>query len=163
MILTVTLNPCIDRTLNVSDFRVGGTTAVSGSRAEIGGKGLNVSRVLKNLGADTLCLSFSHEKGGSDLKAALDAVSIPCDLEEIPGELRVNIKIFDESRRTMSELNDKGCPVTEDAVKQMTDRIVSHFGEAELLVLAGSVPPGVSTDIYKILLEDSLPFASIFY
>ena len=53
----------------------------------------------------------------------------------------------------MSELNDKGCPVTEDAVKQMTDRIVSHFGEAELLVLAGSVPPGVSTDIYKILLE----------
>jgi len=107
MILTVTLNPCIDRTLNVSDFRVGGTTAVSGSRAEIGGKGLNVSRVLKNLGADTLCLGFSHEKGGSDLKAALDAVSIPCDLEEIPGELRVNIKIFDESSRTMSELNDK--------------------------------------------------------
>ena len=94
MILTVTLNPCIDRTLNVSDFRVGGTTAVSGSRAEIGGKGLNVSRVLKNLGADTLCLGFSHEKGGSDLKAALDAVSIPCDLEEIPGELRVNIKIL---------------------------------------------------------------------
>lgn len=159
MILTVTLNPCIDRTLNVSDFRVGGTTAVSGSRAEIGGKGLNVSRVLKNLGADTLCLSFSHEKGGSDLKAALDAVSIPCDLEEIPGELRVNIKIFDESRRTMSELNDKGCPVTEDAVKQMTDRIVSHFGEAELLVLAGSVPPGVSTDIYKILLEKARVFA----
>ena len=77
MILTVTLNPCIDRTLTVSSFHPCGTTPVSATRAEIGGKGLNVSRALKNLGAPTLCLGFSHEKGGSDLKATLDKVSIP--------------------------------------------------------------------------------------
>lgn len=153
MILTVTLNPCIDRTLTVSNFREGGTTPVSATRTEIGGKGLNVSRALKNLGAPTLCLGFSHEKGGSDIKTTLDEVSISYDLEEIPGELRMNIKIFDESNRTMSELNDKGCPVSEDAVNRMIDRIVSHFKDAELLVLAGSVPPGVPADIYKILLE----------
>lgn len=69
MILTVTLNPCIDRTLTVSNFREGGTTPVSATRTEIGGKGLNVSRALKNLGASTLCLGFSHEKGGSDLRS----------------------------------------------------------------------------------------------
>lgn len=153
MILTVTLNPCIDRTLTVFNFREGGTTPVSATRTEIGGKGLNVSRALKNLGAPTLCLGFSHEKGGSDIKTTLDEVSISYDLEEIPGELRMNIKIFDESNRTMSELNDKGCPVSEDAVNRMIDRIVSHFKDAELLVLAGSVPPGVPADIYKILLE----------
>ena len=153
MILTVTLNPCIDRTLTVSNFREGGTTPVSATRTEIGGKGLNVSRALKNLGAPTLCLGFSHEKGGSDLRSTLDESAIPYDLEEIPGELRMNIKIFDESNRTMSELNDKGCPVSEDAVNRMIDRIVSHFKDAELLVLAGSVPPGVPADIYKILLE----------
>ena len=72
MILTVTLNPCIDRTLTVSNFREGGTTPVSATRTEIGGKGLNVSRALKNLGASTLCLGFSHEKGGSDLRSTLD-------------------------------------------------------------------------------------------
>ena len=153
MILTVTLNPCIDRTLTVFNFREGGTTPVSATRTEIGGKGLNVSRALKNLGAPTLCLGFSHEKGGSDLRSTLDESAIPYDLEEIPGELRMNIKIFDESNRTMSELNDKGCPVSEDAVNRMIDRIVSHFKDAELLVLAGSVPPGVPADIYKILLE----------
>ena len=153
MILTVTLNPCIDRTLTVSNFREGGTTPVSATRTEIGGKGLNVSRALKNLGAPTLCLGFSHEKGGSDLKATLDEAAIPYDLEAIPGELRMNIKIFDESNRTMSELNDKGCPVSEESVNRMIDRIVSHFKEAELLVLAGSVPPGVPTDIYKTLLK----------
>lgn len=49
MILTVTLNPCIDRTLTVFNFREGGTTPVSATRTEIGGKGLNVSRALKNL------------------------------------------------------------------------------------------------------------------
>ena len=74
MILTVTLNPCIDRTLTVSNFREGGTTPVSATRTEIGGKGLNVSRALKNLGASTLCLGFSHEKGGSDLRSTLDEV-----------------------------------------------------------------------------------------
>ena len=58
MIPTVTLNPCIDRTLTVSNFREGGTTPVSATRTEIGGKGLNVSRALKNLGAPTLCLGF---------------------------------------------------------------------------------------------------------
>ena len=81
MILTVTLNPCIDRTLTVSNFREGGTTPVSATRTEIGGKGLNVSRALKNLGAPTLCLGFSHEKGGSDIKTTLDEVSISYDLE----------------------------------------------------------------------------------
>ena len=67
----------------------------------------------------------------------------PTTWKKSPGELRMNIKIFDESNRTMSELNDKGCPVSEDAVNRMIDRIVSHFKDAELLVLAGSVPPGV--------------------
>ena len=153
MILTVTLNPCIDRTLTVSDFHACGTTPVNSTRIEIGGKGLNVSRALKNLGVPTLCLGFSHKKGGSDLKATLEEFSIPYDLEEIPGELRMNIKIFDESTRTMSELNDKGCPVSEEAVKRMIDRIVSHFKDAELLVLSGSVPPGIPTDIYRTLME----------
>lgn len=84
MILTVTLNPCIDRTLTVFNFREGGTTPVSATRTEIGGKGLNVSRALKNLGAPTLCLGFSHEKGGSDIKTTLDGSPFPTTWKKSP-------------------------------------------------------------------------------
>ena len=104
-----------------------------------------MARVLLGLGIKSAMIVYGNDR--------LDEVSISYDLEEILGELRMNIKIFDESNRTMSELNDKGCPVSEDAVNRMIDRIVSHFKDAELLVLAGSVPPGVPADIYKILLE----------
>lgn len=84
MILTVTLNPCIDRTLTVFNFREGGITPVSATRTEIGGKGLNVSRALKNLAPPTLCLGFSHEKGGSDLRSTLDDSATPMTWKKSP-------------------------------------------------------------------------------
>lgn len=153
MITTVTLNPCIDRTVTVEKFLYGGTNRVTGARKDIAGKGINVSKALRNLGAKPLCLGFSYERENEELQGSLDALGIRHDFVEIPGELRTNVKIFDSSQKVMSELNESGHPVSAEAVEQFLERFEAHLDDTDLLVLTGSVPVGVPKDIYRTLME----------
>lgn len=153
MITTVTLNPCIDRTITVEEFLYGGTNKVTGIRNDVSGKGINASTVLQNLGAETICLGFNYIQGTAQVKTALKKLDIPCDLVDVDGELRINVKIFDSAHRVMSEFNESGHPVTEEDVEKLLGKVDEYLEKTTILVLDGSVPGGVPASIYRTIIE----------
>ncbi len=153
MIITLTLNPCIDHTIEVQDFSIGGTNRIKKVIKEIGGKGINVSTALKQLGYDTQALIFSHEQESVSVERGLKNRGIPCESILVPGELRTNLKVFDRGSREMMEFNEGGSPVPEAAAEEMLTLIENALTKEDILVVSGSVPPGVSADYYRKIIE----------
>ncbi len=153
MVVTVTLNPCIDRTIWISGFEYGGTNRILRTRQDVCGKGVNVGAALRNLGVETLCLGFNYLENGALLERSMDAQGVAHDFVEVPGSLRMNIKVFDEARRVMTEFNERGEAVDAAAVKRLTGKTEEYMDRAELLVLSGSAPQGVPEDIYGRLIR----------
>lgn len=155
MIVTLTLNPCIDRTVTVDSFHPGETNRAQKVQTDICGKGINVSAVLKNLEQETMCFGFCPKEDKEKLTGFLNHLLIPCEFVETEGGLRVNLKIFDASEGVLTEVNEKGVPVTEEAVSLLLKKAEEVFEKASVLVLSGSVPPGVPPDIYRRLTEQA--------
>ena len=107
MITTVTLNPCIDRTVYVDTLTVGGHHRAQQSLSQVGGKGLNVSTVLAHLGVDTLCTGLNYTGDAAVIPSMLERQQIPGRFLEVPGRLRVNLKLTERSGR-MTEINEQG-------------------------------------------------------
>lgn len=153
MITTLTLNPCIDRTVTISGFAYGGTNHVDHFRCDVSGKGINVSIALNNLGEETCCLGFNFTDNDSVLTGFLNNNHIANDFLTVSGQLRTNIKIFDKKTSVMSELNESGFTVEPESVEKLIKKVEAYLPKTSLLVLDGSVPPGVPKDIYKVLTE----------
>ena len=114
MILTVTLNPCIDRTLTVFNFREGGTTPVSATRTEIGGKGLNVSKPASIYGAEVVATGFVGGHAGNYIEDALKPFGIKGDFYHVDAESRSCINIWDEVNHVQTEFLEPGFTLTEE-------------------------------------------------
>ena len=150
-VTTVTMNPCVDRTVELAALIPGGTNPVLSSREDVSGKGINVSVALAQLGYDTLCLSFSH-RGGA-LGRSLAGRGVPHRLAPAAGALRVNLKLFDRGARAMTECNEKGSPLSEGEYRAMADLVEEVLPASRLLVLSGSLPPGAPVDCYRSMAE----------
>ena len=150
-ILTVTANPCIDRTVWVEALEVGGTNRVSRVSESINGKGINTSIAIKNLGYDTLAIAVEYTDGESVSKYLL-GLGIDNFSVSTPGKLRVNTKIFDTESSCITELNCKGSEVDPGVEKKLMSAILERLEPNDVLILSGSVPPGISLDFYKDLL-----------
>ena len=152
-IVTVTMNPCIDRTITIEKpIEKGGTHRVSATREEVSGKGINVSGLLKNWNIPTKCLGFDFRGSKLPVARALRDRQIPAWLHSVEGKIRCNIKVFDNAERTMTEFNEKGMEVSDvdiEAICLLMDQQLKEMNQEDLLVLTGSVPPGVPTDFYK--------------
>ncbi len=162
-IVTMTLNPCIDRTLTIEGFVYGGLNRVISTRTDVCGKGVNVSRALKNLGIESICLGINYSENGRMLTNALDDAGIAHDFVFAPGEIRTNIKVFEQSTRTMTEINSKGDPVTADIQHALMQKL-QDYAHASVFILSGSIPPGLPVDIYAQmirLIRDTNPEATI--
>lgn len=99
MIITVTMNPCIDQTVMLEQLTPGGHHRVSGAIRDIGGKGINVSSALTHLGVSTLCTGLNYTGGEQVVTSALEQQHIPYRLLPVPGNTRVNIKLTEASGR----------------------------------------------------------------
>lgn len=152
-IVTVTLNPCVDLTVTVEKFLYGETNTVLGTKRDFSGKGINTSIVLNNYGLKNISAGFAFSKDYTQLQAFLNKENIEPRLLKIPGELRTNVKIFDASNKVMSEFNDKGTRVEECCQKLFLEEMDSIFDITDILILSGSVPPGISRNIYRTLAE----------
>ena len=153
MILTVTLNPCIDRTVYLDRLTVGSYNRVQSTRSDPAGKGLNVSIVLKNLNEDTLCTGFNFSENGRLLEQLLDERDVAHQFLMAEGAIRTNIKLFDNSCQVMTEVNEAGPFVPPEAVEQLLQKADSLLEHTDILVMSGSVPPGVPADIYQRLIR----------
>ncbi len=148
MIFTVTLNPTIDQTLVLERFVAGDTLRVKSSRFDPGGKGINVSRVVRELGGESVATGFAPGGLGRYIEQTLKAQGVECDFVHTKGEARTNITILDESRHRHTILSDPGPQTADRFAEQLLSKLRKRLHANDWLVVAGSIPPPLSPDIY---------------
>lgn len=148
MIITITLNPAMDRTMRVDrPFQAGRLNRAVSSLVEPGGKGINVSRAIKALGGESVALGFCGGSNGRFLKDALTSADIHHDFVDVPGETRVNIQIIDPSGEH-TEINEPGFKIADSDYLRLIDRLEHYLSPNNIFVISGSVPPAFSTANY---------------
>ncbi|MCH8814842.1 MAG: 1-phosphofructokinase family hexose kinase [Chloroflexi bacterium] len=155
MIVTVTLNPAMDQTLVLPKFVAGDTLRVKSSRIDPGGKGINVSRVIRELGGESIAMGFAPGALGRFLLQTLEAQGIICDFIRTTGEMRTNITLLDESRHLNTILSEPGPATNIEAVSDLKARLGRILREGDWLVIAGSIPPPLDASVYADLIRDA--------
>ncbi len=153
MIATVTLNPAVDKSVTVRGFEIGKTNRVEVDRVDAGGKGINVAKVLKRLGAAVCALGLEAGSNGRFILDALNAEGIPADFTHIPGETRVNLKIHDPILGTETELNEPGFRVVAGHLEELRGKIAAHAPHCDLMVFSGSLPLDAPPEIFADLIR----------
>ena len=149
MIITVTLNPAIDKTVEINDFAVNTVNRVSSVRLDAGGKGINVSKVVLSLGGKSKAIGFLGGRAGNFIKSYLDEMGIENDFIVVNGETRTNLKIVDPVQHTNTDINEMGPQITAEDIQQMDDYISQLVDDKSVIVFSGSVPPNADQDIYQ--------------
>lgn len=153
MIVTVTLNPCIDKTIYLDRLTIGNYNRVQSTRSDLSGKGINVSTALSHFHVKTHCMGLNFRGNAQMLERTLDERGLSHDFVLADGQIRTNIKLFDKSCQVMTEINEAGPAVSSRALDLLVDKIEGILDQAYLLVLSGSIPPGVPADIYQRLIR----------
>jgi 6-phosphofructokinase 2 len=153
MIATVTLNPSLDKTVTVEELVVDEANRWTSLRRDPGGKGINVSRVIHELGGETIAYGFIGGFDGEALKHLLRQHGVPFDFTSIKREIRSNFIITDSKTRRQTRIDAPGPNISRDELRKLIDKITRIKSKPDFLVLAGSVPPGVPADIYRQLIE----------
>jgi 6-phosphofructokinase 2 len=148
MIYTVTLNPALDRTIEVDGLVADDANRILREARYAGGKGIDCSRVITELGEESITLGFIGGYDGLELEGRLINEGVLCDFTRISGETRTNIILADRKNKTQIMLNASGPRITPAEVGLFFDKIRSLPHDAEFVVVSGSVPPGVSNTIY---------------
>jgi len=154
VILTVTLNAAIDRTVAVPNFRLGHRHRAVESRTVAGGKGINVARALNLLGRPVIATGFVGGPTGRRVLEQLHEESVLTDFIRIAAETRINLAVIDPTSGEQTEINERGPAVSPEEVRKLFERIGYLAGGTKLCVLAGSVPPGAGDDLYARLIQD---------
>jgi 1-phosphofructokinase family hexose kinase len=154
VILTVTLNAAIDRTVAVPNFRLGHRHRAVESRTVAGGKGINVARALSLLGRPVIATGFAGGPTGTRVLEQLREESVLTDFTRIAGETRINLAVIDPTSGEQTEINERGPAVSPEEVERFFERIQYLAGGATICVLAGTLPPGAGAGLYARLVDD---------
>ena len=154
MILTVTLNAAVDRTVAVPNFRLAQRHRAVESRTVAGGKGINVARALNLLGRPVIATGFVGGPTGTRVMEQLHEESVLTDFIRIAAETRINLAVIDPTSGDQTEINERGPAVSPVEVKKLFERIGYLAGGVKICVLAGSLPPGAGDDLYARLIAD---------
>ncbi|MCM1536950.1 MAG: 1-phosphofructokinase [bacterium] len=149
-IITVTLNPAVDKTVWVEELHIGGLNRVREAREDAGGKGINVSRAVCAFGGETLALGFLGGRQGAWIREILDGDGVAHCFTPIGGETRTNVKVVGGDG-SVTELNEAGPAVTERELAALFDGAEAQISKGDLLVLSGSAPKGVPKTVYAEL------------
>jgi 1-phosphofructokinase family hexose kinase len=148
VILTVTLNAAIDRTVAVPSFRLGHRHRAVERRTVAGGKGVNVARALKLLGRPVIATGLAGGPTGTRILEQLTEESILNDFTRIGDESRTNLAVIDPTSGEQTEINERGPNVAAGEVDRFVEKLLYLAQGAAFCVIAGSVPPGVDPDVY---------------
>jgi 1-phosphofructokinase/tagatose 6-phosphate kinase len=148
VIVTVTLNAAVDRTLTVPNFQRAQRHRASASLALPGGKGINVARALKTLGVPVVATGFVGGSTGHRIVEALTAEAILNDFVRIEGESRTSTAVVDPAGGTYTEINEWGPAVQPEELELLLEKLRYLTQGAELVVFAGSLPRDVREDFY---------------
>lgn len=147
MIVTVTMNPAIDKTVDVETFFHGGLNRVKHIIMDAGGKGINVSKTIKALGGDSIATGFLGGNNGDSIEKMLKGDKVNTEFVLVSGETRINTKIV-EADGTVTELNEAGPEISEREISKLEEQLMKYAKEGTWFVLSGSIPAGVPKSIY---------------
>jgi len=148
MIYTLTLNPAIDRTLYIQDFDKNKVNRIESYREDPGGKGINVSKMIYQLGGASVAVIVTGGYSGIKLEEELVAGHINYVSFKTEGLTRTNLKIVDEINHTFTDINEPGPLITDGLLQDIEDFFAAEVKEGDIVVLAGSLPKGVPSDTY---------------
>jgi len=154
MIITVTLNAAIDKSLAVPNFRLGRRHRTVDQRTMAGGKGVNIARTLKALGQPVIATGFAGGATGTHIVEQLTEESILNDFVRIREESRTNTSVLDPTTGDQTEINERGPAVSAREVELFRDKLLYLARGAAIVVFAGSLPRGVEPDLYASLVRD---------
>ncbi|MET3943108.1 1-phosphofructokinase [Paenibacillus sp. PvP094] len=149
MIYTITLNPSIDYIVEVDDLKLGGLNRMNRDLKLPGGKGINVSRVLNQLGAGNTAIGFLGGFTGRFINDKLQEDQIQTDFVTIADDTRINIKL---KHGDETEINGLGPAIREEEAAQLLQKL-SSLQTGDIVVLSGSIPPSLGTDFYDRLIQ----------
>ena len=148
MIYTVTLNPAIDKTVVIENFSAGGVNRVGSVREDAGGKGINVSKCLKNLGETSVVAMILAGQTGNQLKNMLAELEIPVLQVKAEGNSRTNLKIIDPVKKENTDINEPGPVVSKELLEQLKAELSERIRPGDIVILSGSLPAGVDRGLY---------------
>ena len=154
MIVTVTLNAAIDRTLVVPNFQPGQRHRASVGFPSAGGKGINVARALKRLGAPVVCTGLAGGRTGTLLVEELTNEGILNDFVRIRAESRTSIAVLDPTSNAYTEINEWGPEVSAEELAILREKLAYLAQRAEFVVLSGSLPRAVDPSFYGELVRE---------
>ncbi len=153
MIYTITFNPAIDYIARTETLMLGKTNRTTEEYIHPGGKGINVSIVLKRLGVESVALGFIGGTLGGLLAEMLGQTGITTDFIQTDGNIRINVKLKCD---TETEINGRGVAVNEAALCKLKEKLQT-LKEGDWLVLAGSIPQGMPDTIYADIMRELSP------
>src|SRR3954464_1971619 len=154
MIITVTLNAAIDRTLSVPNFRLGRRHRTVEQRTMAGGKGVNVARTLKTLGQPVIATGFAGGPTGTRIVEQLTEESILNDFVRIREESRTNLSVLDPTTGEQTEINERGPAISGHELDLFREKLLYLAQGADHVVFAGSLPRGVEPAVYAEMVRE---------
>jgi len=155
MIGTVTINPALDKVYFIEDFavnRLHRLAEAKGAQIHPGGKGVNISRLLKNLGLDSIALGLAGGNNGRVLLVELRKIGITTGFIPTESETRTNLYIIDIKNHSLTQINESGSCVEEDDIHLFMDHYQRVVRQVEIMVLAGSLCPRMDRGFYRELI-----------
>jgi len=151
MIVVLSMNPSMDKTAALERFFPDRPNRIRVERRDLGGKGINVANAVHALGGKCLLTGFDFP--GAPVAEGLAAAGIRHRLVEVPGTLRINMKLREEETGRTIEINEAGADVTSEQLQRLTDALMDACRPGDWVSLSGSLPPGVPADTYVCLCD----------
>ncbi len=150
MIYTVTFNPALDYVIRMESLNLGMVNRSSAEAVYYGGKGINVSTVLKNIGVDSVALGFVAGFTGKEIEEGVKNMGVSTDFIKLPeGMSRINVKI---KAKQETEINGQGPKISMEQVEKLFEKL-DKLEKGDCLVLAGTIPASLPSDIYEQIMD----------
>ncbi|WIH80874.1 1-phosphofructokinase [Brachyspira pilosicoli] len=153
MIYTLTLNPAVDYYIDMESFEEGDLNKVNNAYTLAGGKGINVSKVLKNFNIESIALGFCGGFTGDYIKKDIKECGIKENFIYLEEVTRINIKL--KTSKSESEIAGKSPNISKEKVHELLNYIKNNIKENDILVLSGSVPNSIESSIYKDIISNA--------
>jgi len=154
-IITLTVNPAIDKTVSIDNFKVGHDFREQDLSISAGGKGINVSRVLKSLGLDSLASGFIGGHDGQFLVGLLKEEKIKHDFCRIKANTRTSLTVIDPLSKTITRVLERGPEVTKQEISLLEKKISLLEKQAKYLIISGRNVPGCNTNFYGKIIKQA--------
>ena len=149
MIYTVTLNPALDKTVEIPGMALDTVNRITEMRTDPGGKGINVSKVIAKLGGESCAVGILGGGSGKMLEKLLENENFTTRFRFVEGQTRTNLKIIDRERHTNTDINEPGLTVTDADLDALLHDLLAELRPGDIVVLAGSLPKGAPQDTYR--------------